>query len=170
MSTSRDTFESIIAVLPDFQPRWQSFQAERQGQETPWYLAMGELAHYIVKSYERGDTTRFEDLFSAVEAVLQNNDTEVQNLVHVGLFKAIQNISSHRTFGATVFLQWLGPRSAVVWNEADIGMQKVAAWASRQKPPWWNFWRRRRSFDPDTALSQVENPELRKIIEQMYRK
>ncbi len=25
-------------------------------------------------------------------------------------------------------------------------------------------------FDPETALSQVENPELRRIIEQMYRR
>jgi hypothetical protein len=48
-------------------------------------------------------------------------------------------------------------------------MQKVAEWASQQ---------RRHddrsgdagSFDPEAALSQFENPELRRIIEQMYRK
>jgi hypothetical protein len=49
-------------------------------------------------------------------------------------------------------------------------MQKVAVWASKQEPRWWQFWRRRHSFDSEAALSEVENPELRRIIEQMYRK
>jgi hypothetical protein len=49
-------------------------------------------------------------------------------------------------------------------------MQRVASWASEQKPRWWQFWRRRRSFNAERALSRVENPELRKIIEQSYRK
>jgi len=49
-------------------------------------------------------------------------------------------------------------------------MRKVEAWAARQKPRWWQFWRRAKGFDNERARSQVENPELRKIIEQMYRK
>ncbi len=170
MSASQEAFETIIETVPEFRPRWQKFLADWQGEETPWYLAMGELAHYVVEVYERGNITQTEDLFSAIELVLQSAGREVQNLIWVGFFENIQNIASHRSFGASVFRPWLGPQSLIVWDEVDRGMQKVAAWASQQKPRWWLFWRRRRSFDPEAALSRVENPDLRKIIEQMYRK
>jgi len=78
MSASQEAFETIIATVPDFQPRYQSFLADWQGEDTPWYLAMGELAHYVVEAYEQGDTTQYQKLFSAVERVLQNGDSEVQ--------------------------------------------------------------------------------------------
>jgi len=42
--------------------------------------------------------------------------------------------------------------------------------AARNKPRWWQFWRRRSVFDAKQALEQVENPELKKIIEANYRK
>jgi hypothetical protein len=78
---------------------------------------MGELAHYVVEDYGRGFTKEFPDLFSTVEASLQNPHPEFENLITVGLFEDIQNIASHREFGADVFRQWLGTRSAVIWDE-----------------------------------------------------
>jgi hypothetical protein len=170
MSASQEAFETIVAAVPEFRPQWQEFLASWQGGETPWYLAMGALAHYVVDAYECGKTAQFKDLFSAIELVLQNADSEVQNLLWVGHFESIQNVASHRSFGASVFRPWLGPESLIVWGEVDRGTQKVAAWVSSQKPRWWQFWRRHRSFDPEGALSQAENLELRKIIEQSYRR
>ena len=170
MSDPREGFEAIIATVPPFRPRYQKFLAEWQGQRTPWYLVMGELAHYIVEMYEQESTAQYENLFSVIELVLQTADRELQNLIWVGLFENIQNIASHRCFGASVFRRWLGPQSLTAWDEVDRGMQRVASWASEQKPRWWRFWRRRRSFNAERALSRVENPELRKIIEQSYRK
>ena len=108
--------------------------------------------------------------FPLLNLSCKNDYDEAQNLIHVGLFETIQNIASHRSFGSTVFRSWLGPRSLIVWNNADLGMKKVAAWASSQKPRWWQFWHRPKTFDHEAALAKVENPELRKIIEQMYRK
>jgi hypothetical protein len=170
MSTSREALEAIIATIPAFRPRWQKFLEDWQGEETPWYLAMGAIAHYVVDEYEMGNRGQLNGLFSAVELLLGDTDTELQNLIWVGLFEDIQNIASHRTFGADVFRAWLGPHSLIAWDEVNRGMQKVAAWSSQQEPRWWQFWRQHRSFDAEVALPQVDNPELRKIIEQMYRK
>jgi len=117
MSASQEAFQTIIATVPDFQPRYQSFLADWQGEATPWYLAMGELAHYVVEAYEQGDTTQYQKLFSAVERVLQNGDSEVQNLIWVGLLEDIQNIASHRSFGPDVFRSWLGPQSLIAWTK-----------------------------------------------------
>jgi hypothetical protein len=161
----REAFESIILTVPGFQRRYQKFLADWQDQDTPWYLAMGELAHYIVETYEQGDTTKYLDLFSSIERVLGDGDSEVQNLIWVGLLEDIQNIASRRSFSADVFRVWLGPKSLHAWNEINRGMQKVAEWASQQRAS-----SDRSSIDVETTLSQVENPELRRIIEQMHRK
>lgn len=168
VSPSQEAFETILTAVPDFQPRYQRFLSDWQGEDTPWYLAMGELAHYVIETYEEGDTTHYQELFSAVERVLQNGDSEVQNLIWVGLLEAIQNIASNQSSSPDVFRAWLGPQSLIAWDEVSRGMQKVAEWVSQQRrrdgrSPTVN------SFDPEAALSQVKNPELRRIIEQMYR-
>ena len=131
---------------------------------------MGELAHYIVESYGRGTTEELPNLFATVESLLRKSEPELENLIAVGLFEDIQNIASHRDFGANPFRQWLGPRSVIVWNEVDAFTLRVAAWTAQQKPRWWQFWRRRTGFDSAKALRQVESPELRKIIEVEFRK
>lgn len=159
-----------MAAVPSFRPRWQQFLTEWQGEEIPWYFAMGELAHYVVDEYESGATSQFAALFAAVESLYQTGDLEIQNLIWFGLFEGIQNIASHRPFGSAVFRPWLGPQSVVAWDGAESGARKIAAWTASQRPRWWQFWRRLRRFDPNVALAKVENPELRKIIEQAYRK
>jgi hypothetical protein len=171
MPVSREDVEQIIAAVPGFRTRWEAFLKEWETEPSlPYYLGMGELAHYVVEGYARGFTNEFRNLFSAVEASLLNPTPEFENLITVGLLEDIQNIASHREFGADGFRQWLGPRSAVIWDEVDAYMRRVAEWSEQQKPRWWEFWRRRKTFDSEKALSQVENPELKKIIESMYRK
>ena len=171
MPAKREQIEHLVAAAPNFRNLWEGFLREWEGEEVPpWFVGISELAHYVVESYAQGVTVEFPNLFSTVEALLQNPDPELENLIAVGLFEDIQNIASHRDFGAAPFRQWLGPRSLVVWDEVDAGMGRVAAWAARNKPRWWQFWRRRRVFDAKQALAEVENPELRKIIEANYRK
>jgi hypothetical protein len=171
MPANLEQIERLVAAAPNFRNRWERFLKESEGEEVPpWFIGMSELAHYVVESYAKGITVEFPNLFRTVEALLQNSDPEIENLIAVGLFEDIQNIASHRAFGAAPFRQLLGPRSLVVWDEVDAGMKRVAAWAARNKPRWWQFWRWRRAFDAKQALEQVENPELKKIIEANYRK
>jgi len=99
---------------------------------------MSELAHYVVESFAKGVTVEFPNLFSTVEALLQKSDPEIENLITVGLFEDIQNIASHRDFGAAPFRQFLGPRSLVLWDEVDAGMKRVAASEARNKPDGGN--------------------------------
>jgi hypothetical protein len=171
MPVTREDVERIIASVPGFRTHWEGFLKEWETETSlPYYVGMGELAHYVVEDYLRGFTKEFPDLFSTVEALLQNPHPEFENLITVGFFENIRNIASHRRFGAEVFRQWLGTRSAVIWDEIDAYMRRVAVWTEKQKPRWWQFWRRHKTFDSEKALSQVENPELKKIIESMYRK
>jgi hypothetical protein len=171
MPANREQIEQIVAAAPSFRNRWEGFLREWEGDEVPpWFVGISDLAHYVVESYTQGATVEFPNLFGTVEAILKNPDPEVENLIAVGLFEDIQNIASHRDFGATPFRRWLGPRSLIVWDEVDAGMKRVAAWEAQNKPRWWQFWRRRPTFNVEQALSQVENPELKKIIEANYRR
>jgi hypothetical protein len=171
MPVNRQDVENIIATVPGFRNSFQEFLQEWETEASlPWYLAMGELAHYVVESYERGITGEFPELFATIETLLGKSESELENLITVGFFEDLQNVASHRDFGAHPFRQWLGPRSLVVWDKVDAFTQRVADWTAQQKPQRWQFWRRRRGFDSTKALRQVESPELRKIIEAQYRK
>jgi hypothetical protein len=171
MSSSREDVEKIISAVPGFHENWKKFLRHwAEEASPPWYLAMADLAHYIVENYAQGTTTEFTDLFAAIENLLQDPSPGLENLITVGLFEDIQNISSHRNFGFAVFRQWLGPRSLVIWDDVDAFVERVSKWTRQQQPRWWQFWRRRKKFDAEGALRRVENPELRKIIESNYRR
>lgn len=134
MPVNREQIEQIVAAAPNFRNRWNGFLKDWEGEVPPWYVGMSELAHYLVENYAQGLTVEFSNLFGTVEASLQIADPELQNLIAVGLFEDIQNIASHREFGAAPFRRWLGARSLVAWDEVDAGMQRVAAWSARNKP------------------------------------
>jgi len=170
MPASQEQIEQLIAAAPNFRDRWQAFLKEWEEEVPPWFVGIGDFAHYVVESYALDDKTEFPKLFSTIERLLQDADPEFKNLIAVGLFEDIQNIASHRDFGAAPFRRWLGPRSLALWDEVDEGMKRVAAWTEQNKPRWWQFWRRRHDFDAKQALEQDENPELRKIIEANYRR
>jgi len=171
MPANLEQIEQLVAAAPNFRNRWEGFLKECGEEEVPpRFVGMSELAHYLVESYTKAVTVEFPNLFDTVEALLQNPNPEIENLIAVGLFEDIQNIASHSDFGAAPFRQLLGARSLLSWDEVDARMKRAAAWAARNKPRWWQFWRHRRGFDAERALEQVENPELKKIIEADYRK
>ena len=163
----------FLKAAPDFRPRWEAFVRSLENQEEVsmhTYTAMGELAQFIVESYEADQTAAFPDIFCIVEQYLETGDDELANLVQVGLFESLQNIASHRPFGFKVFEQWLGPRALLLWRRADEAMTIVAKAAARARRRWWQFWKRRGAFDPEKALRELENPKLREIIESDYRR
>lgn len=160
---TREHLAKIVATVPGFRESWDDF-LQLYGSEgsPPWYLLMADLAHYIVENYAGGTTAEFENLFLSIEAVLQNPHPELEGLLTVGLFEDMQNIASHRSFGPEVFIRWLRPRSLANWQEVEAFWDRVAESTSSDPA--------RRTFDAERALSQVQNPELRKIIESNYRR
>ena len=117
MAVNRQDVERIVTAVPGFRVTWEKSLEEWEAEGSLlWYVAMSELAPYVVDNYANGTTEGFADLFVAIESFLDKPDTELENLIAVGLFEDIQNIASHRRFGAVPFRQWLGPRSHVVWD------------------------------------------------------
>lgn len=167
----RDQLERIVAAVPGFRPTWDAFLKEWETEGEPgWYIGMTELAHYVVDSYSHGSYSELSELFSTVESVLENPDPEVDSLIAIGLFEDMQNSVSRREFGSVPIRQLLGPRGVKVWDEVDAGVKRVAESEKKQQPKWWQFWKKRRVVDIEKAIREVENPDLKKLLEADFRK
>jgi hypothetical protein len=137
---------------------------------------MGELALHIVDSFEVGRTGDVIPAFELVEHMLAAPNGQ-EHTAAFGFLETVQNVASHRKFGYSVFERYLGPRSQSAWTESievwrgKTGLAEVVAseTGARLGPRWWQFWRKRDRRIPSELLSKVENPELRRIIEQITR-
>jgi hypothetical protein len=79
----------------------------------------------------------------------------------VGIIEDIQNIASHREFGPSVFCRWLSPLSRAAWDEVIGWWEQLAAAKAAgllSQPP-----------SPVVDPADVQDPALRRMIEQLYR-
>lgn len=154
-----DLIAALLKSAPGFEGRWRSYLASWKDEEPGDYNAVAEFAHYLVESYAAGRIDWFSEFFGTVEQFMRSATPALHDVLAIGLFEDIQAISSHRPFSRRVFERWLGPVSLQAWCEVDENMRHVAAARSSGTPP---------AVDVEKALSEVENPELRKMIETLY--
>ena len=106
---------------------------------------LGEFATFIVDAYERQDTEPIVAEFRTIHELLGEAHEEVRTAAAIGFLEDIQNIASHRPFGAAVFVQWLGPKSKGQWAEieetwrgksslADVVRAEISATKNKKKP------------------------------------
>ena len=136
---------------------------------------MDRFARLVIDIYEAGDRERLRPAFDIVERGFESGGTEIRDALVVGFLEALQNIASHRAYGAEVFVPFLGTHSRQAWNELNVawaGKESLADVVAAERGVslprrWWQFWRRRDS--PKQMLAKVQNSELRAIIESMTR-
>ncbi|MGB6194190.1 MAG: hypothetical protein WBF42_17115, partial [Terracidiphilus sp.] len=95
----------------------------------------------------------------------------------VGFLESVQNVASHHKCGSSSFEPFLGPQSKIAWEELNnlwrgkAYLAEVVAMetGASLRPRWWQFWKKRKKPTPAELLNQIQNPDLRKIIEQMTR-
>ena len=92
-------------------------------------------------------------------------DEQAKELASIGVNEDIHNIASHRPFGRSVFYQWLGPESWAAWDElCESWRQVTAAKAAGLLEP-----ARGRPSAPPADPVQIQDPALRRVVEQLYR-
>jgi hypothetical protein len=119
MVDKSEIIPSFLEVCPSFRERWETRVKSWGSRERGDYNDIGELADHIVDLYEKGETERFSDIFDLVEELVNEGNQEVRDLMTIGLLEDIRNIASHRPFGNSVFLSWLGPTSRQAWFEIE---------------------------------------------------
>lgn len=148
----------IVAVAPGFAPRWESFKRRWEEEPLPLYLAMGELADYLVGSFSSGSTEELPAVFALLEQHLESDDLELHNLIVVGLFEVLQNLGSQEPFDLAVFEQWLGPIGTRKWHEIDDDMNEVPRWEAEHTA------RQPSTAEIQEELESVSSPELRRLL------
>jgi hypothetical protein len=138
---------------------------------------MTELATHCVDLFE---TTNAEDVgpaFKLAEHLIGTGSSEEGNAAILGFLETVQNVASHRKCGSAPFEQFLGPRSQSAWidlnrvwrGKASLAEVVAAETGANLRPRWWQFWKKRNTARPADLLMEIQNPELRRIIEQITR-
>ncbi len=81
------------------------------------YIDIGEIARFILTKFKAGKYETLKVLFDKVEILLIDCDTEIENLIVVGLFESLQNICGTETDYHYVFNPWLRPISKEKWDK-----------------------------------------------------
>jgi hypothetical protein len=145
--------------------------------ETSDSRLMEELGSHVVNLLEEGRSNEVRPAFDLAERFIATGTEAERHAAMVGFLETVQNVASHRQCAAAVFEEFLGPWSRKAWAELNQIWQGKTSLAeviasetgAKLRPPWWQFWKRRKSMSTREMLEKVEDPELRKLIEQMTR-
>jgi hypothetical protein len=166
--------EEIIAKYPALETKLAVLPVE----EATDLRFMSELASEIVDLFEVGETQSVRPAFQLAEQLIASPLEAEREATILGFLETIQNVASHRKCGMAAFEQFLQPKTRIAWNElieiwrgkTSLAEVIAAETGATLCPPWWKFWKSRKRSSPKDMLDEVENPELRRIIEQITRK
>jgi hypothetical protein len=138
---------------------------------------MAELGSHVVDLFEQARINDVRPAFNLAESFIATGTEAERNAAIVGFLETVQNVASHRRCGTAVFMEFLGPLSRTAWTELNrvwqgkTSLAEVVAFetGASLRAPWWQFWRKGKKPSAREMLENVENPELRKILEQITR-
>lgn len=114
-----NVFETLISTDNVLKGLFDNFiKEEYKGDKNDrlYYFDIAEISRYIIDKLKNGQTGNFDNLFDAVESILKNCDTEIENLIVIGLFEGIQNIGGQEINYYTNFDKWLKAVSKSKWD------------------------------------------------------
>jgi hypothetical protein len=113
--TREGMFVPLLDADPSFQPLWNEFVEEWDGEELPQYLALSDLARHLISKLETGETDRFGAVFDVVERWQTEGEHYVAQAAVIGLLESLQNEGLHTSTRPEDFARWLRPHSASWW-------------------------------------------------------
>ena len=79
------------------------------------YYDIARIGDYIKNKLTSNQTNSFESFFNTIEEILKMDDSNVNNLIVIGLFESLQNhTDANPTY--SYFNRWLGPKSKKEWD------------------------------------------------------
>jgi len=109
-------FVPLLAADPSFQPIWNRYIEEWEGQELPQYLALTDLARHLIAKLAIEETESFDAIFGVVERWQTEGEDYVAEAAVIGLLEDLQNKGLHVSTEPDDFVPWLRPRSASWWE------------------------------------------------------
>lgn len=116
--------EDLLSKLPSISKRWNKHCSEWCGEEAGVYIDIAVIAHHLKSLYparqtknNRIDASEFPLFFEQVEEFYSYQEKEINELLTIGLFEALQNITASEYGQWTRFEPWLGGRSRKAWDQ-----------------------------------------------------
>jgi hypothetical protein len=112
-------FDTIISVDIQLKTHFDNFLLEEYNNDFDsrlYYVDMGEISRFIVDKIKSKQSYFLKDLFIKVEQILADCDTEVNDLIVVGLFEGIQNTGGSEIDYYFCFDNWLLLLSEIKWD------------------------------------------------------
>ncbi len=121
--TLEDVAPLLLSICPSALHAWETHLRWWCEDDRGYFNDIAVFAHHIVDSYTAGRTSEFPAFFAMVERLITEGDEHVRELATIGLLEDIQNVASHRPFGYSVFVPWLGPVTIVEWRAVEAMWQ-----------------------------------------------
>lgn len=112
-------FDSLTSTDKSLKERFDIYITEEykdQPVSRLYYLDMAEISQFIVEKVKLKQDKIIKDLFIQIEHVLKNCDSDVENIIVVGLLEGIQNIGGTEIDYYYGFDNWLLPISKIKWD------------------------------------------------------
>jgi hypothetical protein len=118
--TQREAVDALFAACP---------AASAEELVVDWddsvFIWAGALARHLVEGLSEGRTEEVRAVLEVAEQLLTTGDVEIENLIQVGLFEGIQNVTGWRHLDGSEMRQedfepFLGPRSLACWLEVNF--------------------------------------------------
>ena len=130
-----NVFETLIStdnVLKEVFDNYIKDEYKDNKDERLNYFDIAEISRYLIDRLKNRQTENFDAFFDAVENILNNCDTEIENLIVIGLFEGIQNIGGPEINYYTSFDKWLKPVSKLKWEKL-IDFWEGKDWRTNKK-------------------------------------
>jgi len=122
--SQQQAISALLTQLPSIQDSWNNHLDDWEGEDAGDYNDMSVIIHHIVDKYpsyesanHKVDTSEFSSFFAKVEELLLIGDEAINELITIGLFEGIQNVTASDSKQWTRFETWLGDYSKKAWND-----------------------------------------------------
>jgi hypothetical protein len=110
----------LLEAFPAFSGRWRAHVKLWCGKAAGSYNDMAEFVHFVVQDiYEKGNRNETLRAFTLLEELLANGDQATRDLLGLGFFETLRNVTSWRPYGSKAFEPFLGPLSAKAWSQIE---------------------------------------------------
>jgi hypothetical protein len=118
-ASNANFLDTLVAGSGNLETWWEQYKSSPAGDPDILYVALGDMATYLVSSLEDRETAGFAEFFHSIEKIIVRGSPEQRKLLVVGLLEAIQNVTLNREMGLDVWKPWIQPTTGRYWSILD---------------------------------------------------
>ncbi len=162
-----EVIRELVEATPSLQGPWREHLASWGDDPRGPYSDTPVISSYVVDSLAARNIADVQAILARAEELFQKASRDGRASLVVGLIEELQNISLSRGQDPEALLPYLSPEMSAAWTRVQ------AYWAERGATSVIDLVRadRGRPLEGRPAIdpSKIQNPELRMIVETLFR-